>query len=76
MIAVVSILFTILLALFIFNEGGSTGYVLFSICLIALIIASMLLGSQTQRECKYKKTPTIKVECLGNKCDTTYIYKF
>ena len=76
MVVVVSILFTILLALFIFDNGGSGSYILFSICLVALIIASILLGSQTQRESKYKQTPTIKVECLGNKCDTTYIYKF
>jgi hypothetical protein len=53
-------------------------FALFVIVLMAIVLASVYIGGQgkSTAETKKKLTPTIKVECLGNKCDTTYIYKF
>jgi hypothetical protein len=48
---------------------------------LIILTASMLglgveFGLQVNQTVKHKIEPTIKIECVDNKCDTTYIYKF
>ena len=58
------------------SDGENT--VLFGGISILLVLVSLSLGQYApiKREYKYKKKPTLHIECNGSKCDTTYIYKF
>ena len=43
---------------------------------IASIILGMLLGMEATRTSKQPIKPSIRIECVDGKCDTTYIYEF
>ncbi len=70
------ILFGIML--FMYGIASDDGFVLFALLGMLLIFMSMVVGQSVpvKHEYKYKKKPTVQIECNGSKCDTTYIYKF
>ena len=43
---------------------------------IASLIIGMLLGMEAYRTSKQPIKPSIRIECVDGKCDTTYIYEF
>jgi hypothetical protein len=43
---------------------------------ISSLILGMLLGMEAYRTSKQPIKPSIKIECVDGKCDTTYIYEF
>jgi hypothetical protein len=43
---------------------------------ISSLILGMLLGMEATRTSKQPIKPSIKIECVDGKCDTTYIYEF
>lgn len=43
---------------------------------IASLILGMLLGMEATRTSKQLIKPSIRIECVDGKCDTTYIYEF
>ena len=65
------------LSLNVIDQEKDRGF--FNFVLFMTILSSMLVGTEMQLSegLKSKKPmkPTIKVECINNKCDTTYIYK-
>lgn len=42
----------------------------------ASLILGMLLGMEATRTSKQPIKPSIRIECVDGKCDTTYIYEF
>ncbi len=42
----------------------------------ASLLLGMLLGMEATRTSKQPIKPSIRVECVDGKCDTTYIYEF
>ena len=44
--------------------------------IIASIILGMLLGMEAYHTSKQPIKPSIRIECVDGKCDTTYIYEF
>lgn len=44
--------------------------------IIASLIIGMLLGMEATRTVKQPIKPSIRIECVDGKCDTTYIYEF
>jgi amino acid permease len=74
---IVFVLVCLLIAMFIidrYNDYIGT----FIFALFALVILSMYVGWNDKQSFEIKKqiTPSIKIECVDGKCDTTYIYKF
>jgi len=62
------------------NNDDADGTTMFMVGLI-VFTASMLglgveMGLQSNKQVKHKIEPQVKVECVDNKCDTTYVYKF
>jgi hypothetical protein len=62
------------------TDDDDDGITMFITGLIVLT-ASMLglgveMGLQSNKQVKHKIEPQVKVECVDNKCDTTYVYKF
>jgi hypothetical protein len=53
-----------------FLLGGLSISILFSLML------GLTLGVNSNYKVKQPVTPKIKIECIDNKCDTIYIYKF
>lgn len=45
------------------------------LCLAALLVMGMIIGEDLPKSSKKKIEPKIKIECLNNKCDTTFIYE-
>lgn len=72
------VLIVVLVAMFYSIEDGMMGRGVFVLALMFYTITMLVIDVEVMRkhEVKHKVTPTIKVECLGNKCDTTYVYKF
>jgi len=42
----------------------------------ASLLLGMLLGMEATRTVKQEIKPSIHIECVDGKCDTTYIYEF
>lgn len=62
------------------TDDDDDGLTMFIVGLI-VFTASMLglgveMGLQSNKTVKHKIEPQVKVECVDNKCDTTYVYKF
>jgi hypothetical protein len=62
------------------TDDDDDGLTMFIVGLI-VFTASMLglgveMGLQSNKQVKHKIEPQVKVECVDNKCDTTYVYKF
>jgi hypothetical protein len=62
------------------TDDDDDGITMFIVGLI-ILTASMLglgveMGLQSNKQVKHKIEPQVKVECVDNKCDTTYVYKF
>ena len=62
------------------TDDDFDGLTMFIVGLI-VFTASMLglgveMGLQSNKQVKHKIEPQVKVECVDNKCDTTYVYKF
>ena len=58
------------------NDGSNmfiTGLIILTASMLGLGVE---FGLRTDQTVKHKIEPTIKIECVDNKCDTTYIYKF
>lgn len=62
------------------TDEDDDGVTMFIVGLI-VFTASMLglgveMGLKVDKTVKHKIEPQVKVECVDNKCDTTYVYKF
>jgi hypothetical protein len=62
------------------NNGDDDGTSMFMVGLI-VFTASMLglgivLGEREDKQVNKQVEPQVKIECVDNKCDTVYIYKF
>ncbi len=62
------------------NNDDADGTTMFMVGLI-IFTASMLglgieLGEREDKQVNKKIEPQVKIECVDNKCDTTYIYVF
>ena len=72
-------LFFILIAVLYIHDEDREMIGLFLFMLAVITIIGMVIGSDIQLEIgtqsKKPIKPTIKVECINGKCDTTYIYK-
>jgi hypothetical protein len=61
------------------SSNNSRYEVPFKISLLAVMVSAFALGVTLERgiwETKEPVVPTIRVECLNENCDTTYIYNF
>ena len=58
------------------KESGDLISVGLATSIIASIILGMLLGMEATRTSKHPIKPSIRIECVDGKCDTTYIYEF
>ena len=47
-----------------------------TICILSALSLGITLGANSNFRVKQPATPKIKIECVDNKCDTTYIYNF
>jgi len=62
------------------TDGDDDGRNMFLFAVFALALSMLaigvLMGENETKHSKHKVTPVVKVECMNNKCDTTYIYSF
>jgi hypothetical protein len=62
------------------TDDDDDGVTMFIVGLVLLVLVSLgiglEMGLQSNKQVKHKIEPQVKVECVDNKCDTTYIYVF
>ena len=62
------------------TDDDDDGVTMFIVGLVLLVLVSLgiglEMGLQSNKQVKHKVEPQVKVECVDNKCDTTYVYKF
>ena len=62
------------------TDDDDDGLNMFIVGLVLLVLVSLgiglEMGLQSNKQVKHKIEPQVKVECVDNKCDTTYVYKF
>jgi hypothetical protein len=62
------------------TDDDDDGLNMFIVGLVLLVLVSLgiglEMGLQSNKTVKHKIEPQVKVECVDNKCDTTYVYKF
>ena len=62
------------------TDGDDDGRNMFVFGLFVLVLSvlaiGILIGENEIKNSKHKVTPVVKVECMNEKCDTTYIYSF
>jgi len=62
------------------TDDDDDGVTMFIVGLVLLVLVSLgiglEMGLQSNKQVKHKIEPQVKVECVDNKCDTTYVYKF
>lgn len=63
-----------LFVIYVFDDEKDWTFVV-GLSLVALIVLGIIMGKESPKSSKKKIEPKIKIECLNNKCDTTYIYE-
>lgn len=71
----IAVVLIIWITLIYFYDENKDLTVVVVLGLIALVVMGIIIGENFPKSSKKKIIPKIKVECINNKCDTTYIYE-